>query len=416
MIFLSLAILMVLGGLLIVVTVIQTCYLESLRLRPRDYPTLGYFDEQIAPALGVKTDLGALAFSLWKHSLLAVLAVPLMGIAERWWEIAALALLSMLNFGYALPQWIYRRGGGHWMGVALPVFRLMLFLARPWISLLNLGKALAEFGDEEKPAEDTTNEDIQALIEAGEEEGIIEEGDKQLIRTVIEFGDKTVREVMTPRPNVVAISDEATLEELRQLVINEKYSRIPVFRGALDNMVGFVHVRDMFEVDNAQRNRRRVRDIMRDLDAVPETKPAGLLLREMQRDGKHMVAVVDEYGGIAGIVTMEDLLEEVFGEIRDEHEPTADVIKEADGSFIVAGTFDLDHLSDLLMFTPGDSTEATTIGGLVTEWTGHVPQAGEFVERDGLRIEVLAASDLHVDRVRLSRAEADLEEERGLAS
>lgn len=397
-----LAVLVVLAALVLTLAaVVQSCYLELLRLRARDYATLTFFEETLEPALGVKRELGALAFSLWKHSALTLGSIPIFGLVPVGPEAAALSMLFMLTFAYALPQFLYRRSSGTWLKRLTPLLGLMIFAARPVISLLNLGRTLSEFGDQPQTADDSTQGDIEALIEAGAEEGLIEEGDKKLIQTVIEFGDKTVREVMTPRPNVVAISEDASLEDLRRLVINEKYSRIPVFARDLDHLVGFVHVRDMFEVEERQRQSRRVAELAREIGAVPESKKVQDLLRDMQRDGSHIAAVVNEYGGLAGIVTMEDLLEEVFGEIRDEHEPSADVARDPDGSFVVAGTFDLDHLSDLVEFTPSEDTEATTVGGLVTEWMGHVPAAGEHVERDGIRLEVISSSDLRVDSVRI---------------
>ncbi len=219
-------------------------------------------------------------------------------------------------------------------------------------------------------------EHIDALILAGEEEGIIEKGDRELIQSVVAFGDKTVREVMTPRPRVVAIRQDATLEELRQLVINEQFSRIPVYEDNIDQITGFVHVRDMFELSDEERARRNVRDIMRPIRAVPETKPVNDLLREMQEEGAHMAVVVDEYGSTAGIVTMEDMVEEIVGEIHDEHEPERDFRQDPDGSYVVSGSFDLGRLEDLLDFHPDEETESTTVGGLVTEWLGHVPGGG----------------------------------------
>ena len=214
-------------------------------------------------------------------------------------------------------------------------------------------------------------------ITAGREEGIIEEGDRELIQSVVAFGDKTVREVMTPRPRIVAIRKDATLEELRQLVINEQFSRVPVYETDIDSICGFVHVRDMFEVNEAQRVTRKVSEIMRPIRAVPETKPVNDLLREMQEEGAHVAVVVDEYGSTAGIVTLEDMVEEIVGEIHDEHEPQRDFRQEPDGSFVVSGSFDVDRLADLLDFHPHGDPESTTVGGLVTEWLGHVPVVGE---------------------------------------
>jgi putative hemolysin len=210
---------------------------------------------------------------------------------------------------------------------------------------------------------------------------------------------------MTPRPGIVAVAGDATLEDLRQLVIHEQFSRIPVYDDTIDNILGFVHVRDMFELDHTERAGRTVRELVRPIRFVPETKPVNDLLREMQQDGNHIACVVDEYGNTAGLVTMEDMVEEIVGEIRDEHEPGFDVQTDEDGGYIVSGSFDLDNLHDLVEFRKPEDSESTTVGGLVTEWLGRVPEAGETLERDGLRIEVLAANELRVDQVRLSKTE-----------
>ncbi len=245
--------------------------------------------------------------------------------------------------------------------------------------------------------------DIEALISAGEEEGIIEKDDRKLIESVVAFGDKTVREVMTPRPKIVAIEASRTLDDLRELVIHEQYSRIPVYEQTIDHVIGFVHVRDMFELDEEDRLHRLVKELVRPIRFVPETKPVSDLLREMQADGAHMAIVVDEYGNTAGLATMEDMVEEILGEIHDEHEPERDVQKEGEGTFVVGGSLDLDRLHELLGFRPAEETESTTIGGLVTEWLGRVPHVGETVERDGIRIEILAGDELKVEQVRVSK-------------
>jgi CBS domain containing-hemolysin-like protein len=267
--------------------------------------------------------------------------------------------------------------------------------------------SLMDIADENQGTEEaaTPAENIEALIEAGTEEGLIHEEDRKLIQSVVEFGDKVVREVMTPRPNIVAIPVDATLEELRQIVINEQYSRIPVYEGTIDQIIGFVHVRDMFELGEEERVRRTVRELMRPIRFVPESKPVNDLMREMQQDNTHMVIVVDEYGNTAGLATMEDLVEVILGEIRDEHEPDSDVAADGDG-YIVSGNFDLTRLADLFEFRPQGDIESTTVGGLVTEWLGRVPQPGESIERDGIRIEVLASDQLRVEQVRVSKAQA----------
>jgi CBS domain containing-hemolysin-like protein len=206
---------------------------------------------------------------------------------------------------------------------------------------------------------------------------------------------------------MVAIAAEATLEGLRQLVIHEQFSRIPVYEENLDQISGFVHVRDMFELDYTERTKRKVRELLRPIRLVPETKPVNDLLREMQQDGVHMTVVIDEYGNTAGLVTMEDLVEEIVGEIRDEHEPGIDVEHDGDGGYIVSGSFDVDNLYELVEFRAPEGTESTTVGGLATEWMGHVPEAGESIERDGIRLEILASNELRVDQVRISKAKTE---------
>jgi CBS domain containing-hemolysin-like protein len=162
----------------------------------------------------------------------------------------------------------------------------------------------------------------------------------------------------------------------------------------------------MFEMDEEERARKHVRDIIRPIRAVPETKSVNDLLREMQEEGAHMAVVVDEYGATAGIVTMEDMVEEILGEIHDEHEPGRDFRQDPDGSYVVSGSFDLGRLEDLLNFHPEEDTESTTVGGLVTEWLGHVPSAGERTERDGIAIQVIASNQVRVDQVRVTKMAA----------
>jgi CBS domain containing-hemolysin-like protein len=275
--------------------------------------------------------------------------------------------------------------------------------------LLSFFQSLVDLGSDAEAAEEppTPAENIEALISAGTEEGLIEEEDRELIQSVVEFGDKVVREVMTPRPNIVAIPADSTLEQLRQLVISEQYSRIPAYEQNIDQVIGFVHVRDMFELEEEERERRTVRELVRPLMFVPETKPVNDLMRQMQQENTHMVIVIDEYGNTAGLATMEDLLEVIIGEIRDEHEPDSDIAEDGNGGYIVSGNFDLDRVADLFQsFHREEDIESTTVGGLVTEWLGHVPKPGEVVERDGIRVEVLASDELRVGQVRIRKSQA----------
>jgi len=398
------------------VTYVQLLYLESLRLMKRETAALEYFRSELAGQIGIDTEQGALSFSLIKHISLPLIGVVFVCVTMRpdappWQcvlEGAGLSVAAMFVATYLVPQFLYRRTRGKWLGRFIPLIRTLELAIRPVTASMRLFHSFFELTDSpngvtEKPVD--AAEHIEALIDAGAEEGILAEQDRRLLHSVVAFGDKTVREVMTARPNIVCISAEKTLEDLRQLVIHEQYSRIPVYQDSVDGMVGFIHVRDMFELSEEERSQKQVRELMRPIRLIPETKPVNMLLREMQRDGTHMVIVVDEYGNTAGLATMEDLVEEILGEIHDEHEPERDVREEADHSFIAPGSLDLDRLEELLGFRPEVDTESTTVGGLVAEWLGHVPQVGETVRRDGIRIEVLAGNELRVEQVRVSRVE-----------
>ena len=400
------------GIVMVVLTLssfVQLLYLQSLRLRPRDLASLTFFKQTLEDRLGFETDEGATCFSLVKHTSILLLGLLyLYAFAQVFLESLAFAWLSLMMCAYVAPHILYRRTEARWLLPLAPLLRLMALTAKPFVAILRFLQVLVEATDEKNGHEEppTPEENVDALIDAGTEEGLIQEEDRKLIQSVVEFGDKLVREVMTPRPNIVAVSAQSTLEQLRQLVINEQYSRIPVSEESIDQVIGFVHVRDMFELEEDERMRRTVRDLIRTIRFVPETKPVNDLMREMQQDNTHMVIVVDEYGNTAGLATMEDLVEVILGEIRDEHEPDSDVKEDGSGGYIVSGNFDVARLADLFEFRPQEEIESTTVGGLVTEWLGRVPRAGESVERDGLHIDVLASDELRVEQVRMRRSQA----------
>ncbi len=401
---------------LALVTFVQLLYLESMRLRPRDLPSVEFFKETLEDRIGLTNDAGDRTFSLIKHTTLVLIGVLCFAwfaygdpsISAAFWQSAATGWLVLMGASFALPQLLYRRTSGRWLLPLVPLLRAMAWVARPCVAAMGFFQSLVELTDHAAAPEEppTPAENVDALIDAGTEEGLIHEGDRELIQSVVEFGDKVVREVMTPRPEIVSIAAGATLEELRTLVINEQYSRIPVYEGDIDHITGFVHVRDMFEVDEDERKRRFVRELVRPTLFVPETKPVNDLMRQMQRENTHLAMVVDEYGNTAGLATMEDLLEAIIGEIRDEHEPGTDVVEDGKGGYLVSGSFDLDRIGDLFEgFRRGEEIESATVGGLVSEWLGRVPKAGEMAERGGIRIEVVAGDELRVEKVRISKSE-----------
>jgi putative hemolysin len=397
------------------VTFVQVLYLESLRLRSRDLPALEFFKETLKDRIGLKAERGALAFSLLKHTSIAFIGVLMLALTSRgtgiaWPTVLEACLASwlvLLMAGYAIPQILYRKTEGRWVLPFVPVLRGLALTMRPLTATLGFFQAVVDLGDAEEPGGEapSAEDHIEALISAGAEEGLIEEDDRKLIQAAVAFGDKTVREVMTPRPRIVAIEASQSLEDLRELLISEQFSRIPVYEGAIDRIEGFIHARDVFELEEEERLRRTARDLMRPVRSVPESKPVDDLMREMQEDRAHMVIVIDEYGNTAGLATMEDLVEEILGDIRDEHEPEMDVTVETEGRYVVSGSFDLGRLQELLKLRTLPEVTSTTVSGLASEWLGRVPSVGDVVEREGIRIEVLAASDRRVDQVRVMRSE-----------
>lgn len=398
---------------IVLVSLMQRVYQELMRLRLRESAFLEYFRLHLEERIAVKAEQGALAFSLAKHIALVLLVSGLTIFAfaaEPDFRVAAseavgTAMAAMFTALYLIPPVLIRRTSARWLTPFLPLLVAVVWLMRPIEFLLGFIESLAQIGRplEENGDAQTQEEHLEAFMEAGEEEGIIEEEDRKLIRSVVEFGDKTAREVMTPRTDMVVAHADSSLAALRQLVISAHFSRFPVFERDLDDIIGFVHVRDMFEVGDKDLETRTVRELVRPIRAVPESKLVSRLLKEMQAETTHMAIVVNEYGNTAGLVTLEDVMEEVFGEIRDEHEPEHDIEDDSNGGFIVPGSLDLDRLDELFGYQPEPETESTTVGGLIAEWVGHVPRVGEVVEHDGLKIEVLAGNELRVDKIRVTR-------------
>jgi CBS domain containing-hemolysin-like protein len=245
---------------------------------------------------------------------------------------------------------------------------------------------------------------IEAFMDAATEEGIIEQEDARLIEQVVEFGDTRVRDVMTPRPDVIAIPAASTLEELRKLMVRTKYSRVPAYEKSLDEVVGIAMSRDMLEVPERDAVRRTVRELMRPSLFVPESKFGSELLKEMQRKSQQMAIVIDEYGLMAGVVTVEDLVEEIVGEIGEEdRRPAPEVLREAGGSALLRGSVAVNRLGEIFgieLPQVEEHSNAATVAGLLNSVAGHVPRTGEAIDFDGIRFEVLEANQRKVLRVR----------------
>jgi CBS domain containing-hemolysin-like protein len=249
--------------------------------------------------------------------------------------------------------------------------------------------------------EETSEEEIQAFIDAGQEEGILEQDAGEMIQSIVQFGDKVAREVMTPRTHIVAIDISSPVEKLVQLITSRRHARIPVFRDDLDNIEGVIHERDLLRVWQRGERLDSLRSLVNPVHFVPETKPVNDLLQEMKQKGEQLVLVVDEYGGISGLITMEDLVEEILGEIHDGDSDGEKIVEDGPGVFIVPGSLELSSLNETLGTPFVQDTECTTVAGAVVELFGRLPSGGEKIEHHGISVEVLDADRRRVHRLRM---------------
>jgi putative hemolysin len=254
---------------------------------------------------------------------------------------------------------------------------------------------------EPEPEEPSAEENLADLIATGEQEGIIEKSEGELMKSVVNFGDKVAREVMTPRPEVAAIEINSSVEDLRALFRAKRMTRYPVYAGEMDKIEGFVNVRDLMELSPEEQQRVRLRDLVRPVPFVPETKPIRDLMKELQQTTTQMAMVIDEYGSVSGLITIEDLVEQIVGEIRDEFEPHArDIIRESPSSYLLSGHAEIAQVAGEV-HVPLQGDDYSTVAGLVMTQLGHVPAAGEKVQSHGLTFEVLEANQRTVLKVRL---------------
>lgn len=403
--------LLLLLALLSLVSYLDRMYAEMGKFLSREFQeNIEAYEHLVEPKLHVSRERAALSVTVLTQMCMASIGILIgyvLFIDKRWVVLdlvqAVVSLIFIIViFSRLLPYVFFVRTRGVWLGRLTPVIRVLIYLAMPATLILGFALSVASLSKERTDKEpEHPSEAVDALIEAGQEEGILQGADRALIQSVVEFGDKTVREVMTPRPQITAVPADTTIERFIELVNQYPYSRVPVYGENLDHIVGIMVAKDVLQVPDTEARSKTVRDLMKtDVYFVPETKMSSELLREMQRDNIRLAVVVDEYGGVAGVVTIEDLVEEIVGEIRDEHEPV-EIVKESDSSYILNGNTDVDLLEKLLGVRP-EEKEATTIAGLVSELAGHIPKAGEVFEENGLRFEVLNSTERRVDRLRVS--------------
>src|SRR5918993_2206095 len=319
---------------------------------------------------------------------------------------------------HVLPVLIVRRNPERMLEVLLPPFDILARAVRPLTnSLTRLILEPRREANGNPPAPETSiGEALPVQTQNDGEQGLIEEEGRKLLQSIVDFGDTLVREVMTPRPDMVAISGDATLAEVRALFQEQEYSRIPVYGENLDNILGLLYVKDLIRLEGASAEAHLQTDLpqlLRPATFVPETKRVADLLKEFQRQQTQISIVVDEYGGTAGLATIEDLLEEIVGEIRDEYDvETEPIIEEADGSFVFSGKVNFDEVRDHL-HVEVEPEGFETVGGYVLTRVGRVPAVGEKFELDGMDVEVLEAERRRIHRVRFKlRVPAEVGEER----
>ena len=457
--------LVILLAILALVAYVDRVYSEMGKFLAREYQdNIDAWEQVVEPRLRLGRESVALSASILRQLTVASLgmifglrlvAALASGPAAAWSKTAITVcelILLILIFDRLIPQVLFTRTRGLWIARIRIVLEVLFYVILPITMLLQLLLSIAALAEpEDTTEEDHPSEAMDALLEAGEEEGILEESDRELVRSVIEFGDKVVREVMTPRPEIIAVPGNLTLQQFTEVIHEYAFSRIPIYTGSLDHITGIAFAHDLLHIYDTEARTKTVASIQRPVAFVPEVKKVAELLREMQREKQHMRIVIDEYGGVAGLVTIEDLLEAIVGNIADEHdvhEPDDVPVREANGAYVVSGSFELSRLRDLFadqFETPGRRAEAdsadsedpgsphspadspevydlrdtredptalrlpehyesTTIGGLVSEIAGHIPLPGEVVEEEGLRLEVLASTDRRIDRVRVSLA------------
>ena len=307
-----------------------------------------------------------------------------------------------------LPLLIVGRDPERILDILLPSFTPMTRMLGPmtrWIarSVASTKRPPATAAGAEEAAEEA-NEAAKAYIDTAAEEGLIEGEERKLLQSIVDFGDTLVREVMTPRPDIVAVKAEATVGDLRALFREQEYSRFPVYRESLDNIAGFVFVKDLVAL-SASDDSRPITGLLRPVVVVPETKRVPELLKQFQRQQTQIAIVVDEYGGTAGLVTIEDLLEEIVGEIRDEYDVESEpIIDEGHGRFVFSGKVDIDEVVERLR-VPIEREGFETVGGFLLSHIGRVPAVGERFDIDGLSVEVIDAERRRINKVRISRHE-----------
>jgi len=355
---------------------------------------LNHYDE-LRIAIDYGRNIFFLAFLVYLFLILPALTPwPL-------WLFLTLLLVYLLFFDY-LPRLVFSWLKERSIKFFLPALRPLTLILSPLLLVPRFFLSREEKWQSLSRGKETSEEEIETFIDEATEEGIIEKDQDELLRGVVEFGDRLVKEIMTPRTKMVAVEKETTVGEMKEVFIREKYSRVPVYKERLDNIEGMVMAKDLLEFSQEQNAERKIDFLIRPVLFVPETMVVKDLLKEFKKAKQKLAIVVDEYGGVAGLVTMEDLLEEIVGEIQDEYDiEEPQIIVEKSETFLVRGETEVEELEELLDRELAEE-DFLTVNGLIQQHSGRLPKKGEKLELAGLLFEILEVDDKSIKKVRVA--------------
>src|SRR5258706_771978 len=382
----------------------------------RVHEHLEIFEAEIEPKLKINRKSGGRTFRIIGHFWLAFLVLEttrgvvyfVPGTWESFVQFCVFLVLEVVIAMHFIPDMLLYRTTGRWLLPLLPLIRGAMWFVWPVRVFLEGAESLARISeyDAEKTEEQRTEEGIEALVEAAEEEGSIGPEQADLIEQVVEFSDKRVREVMTPRPDIVALPADASLEDLHARVVETKLNKIPVYEKSLDDIFGVVYSQDLLQIADQDLLKRKVRELVKPVLFIPETKIGSELLREMRQKGQPLAVIIDEHGKVEGNATVKDTVGALGGVSGNAGKPPApDVVRELDGGLGMPGSLPIGDVEELLGVKFGDKTDeaVNTLSGLLSHASGKVPAPGDKIDLADHRFEVLEANQRKVLRVRIRK-------------
>ncbi len=360
-------------------------------------------------ALVLASGLGAILG--WQHLVpsLSEFSISWVRDSSGWLSLSIIVIslgFLVVVFGELVPRSLALRSAESVALRLAPAIKLVETVFRyPAVILTGASNLLLiPFGTRRVPAESgISEEEFKLILEEGTRRGVIDKTEQELIRSIFEFTDTTAKEVMIPRPDVVALSMDMSREGIIKTVLEEGYSRMPVYRGTIDNILGVVYTKDLLGLME-YRDLIILQDVIRPAYFVPETKKISQLMRELQQRKIHIAIVIDEFGGTSGIITMEDILEEIVGEIHDEYdEDLKDVEQASDGTFLVNARMPIKEFNERFIADIPPAEDYETIGGLLQKLTGRIPEIGEEINHDNLSFTVMKKSQRRIRQVKLRK-------------